>query len=168
MLHAVTILVLSHTAPFSPWRFGDYLSQMLPLLCMGAAAVFYGHMFGWFGWGSLLLPALATLLLALVFALGSGWLLGLFVPCSHPAGGPTSAGCPGAMVRALFYRLFAYSGDDRSRICDACECDRGSDYPVNPLSNAEGIRQQQGYEIKSKKEGGVSDQRSYHHSGHRS
>ena len=129
--HAVTILGVSHTAPFSPWSFGDYLSRMLPLLwigmlffltfytspkarraavlmdatpmppkqyalvrcaaaltggvllsllCMGEAAVFYGRMFGWYGWGSLLLPALATLLPALVFALGSGWLLGQIRP----------------------------------------------------------------------------------------
>ena len=131
VLHAVTILGVSHTAPFSPWSFGDYLSRMLPLLwigmlffltfytspkarraavlmdatpmppkqyalvrcaaaltggvllsllCMGEAAVFYGRMFGWYGWGSLLLPALATLLPALVFALGSGWLLGQIRP----------------------------------------------------------------------------------------
>ena len=127
LLHAVTILGVSHTAPFSPWSFGDYLSRMLPLLwigmlffltfytspkarraavlmdatpmpskqyalvrcaaalmggvllsllCMGEAAVFYGRMFHWYGWGDLLLPALATLLPALVFALGSGWAAG--------------------------------------------------------------------------------------------
>ena len=131
VLHAVTILGVSHTAPFSPWSFGDYLSRMLPLLwigmlffltfytspkarraavlmdatpmppkqyalvrcaaaltggvllsllCMGEAAVFYGRMFHWYGWGSLLLPALVTLLPALVFALGSGWLLGRLRP----------------------------------------------------------------------------------------
>ena len=102
LLHAVTILGVSHTAPFSPWSFGDYLSRMLPLLwigmlffltfytspkarraavlmdatpmpskqyalvrcaaalmggvllsllCMGEAAVFYGRMFHWYGWG---------------------------------------------------------------------------------------------------------------------
>ena len=49
---------------------------LLSLLCMGEAAVFYGRMFHWYGWGSLLLPALTVLLPALVFALGSGWLLG--------------------------------------------------------------------------------------------
>src|SRR5699024_12621532 len=49
---------------------------LLSLLCMGEAAVFYSRMFGWYGWGRLLLPALATLLLALVFALGRGWQLG--------------------------------------------------------------------------------------------
>ena len=54
--------------------------MLLSLLCMGEAAVFYGRMFGWYGWGSLLLPALATLLPALVFALGSGWLLGQIRP----------------------------------------------------------------------------------------
>ena len=131
VLHAVTILGVAHTAPFSPWSFGDYLFRMLPLLwvgmlffltfytspkarraaalteaapmpprkyalarcaaaltggallsllCMGEAAVFYGRMFGWYGWGSLLPPALATLLPALVFALGSGWLLGRLRP----------------------------------------------------------------------------------------
>ena len=127
VLTGATILGVSHTAPFSPWSFGDYLSRMLPLLwigmlffltfytspkarraavlmdatpmppkqyalarcaaaltggvllsllCMGEAAVFYGRMFHWYGWGSLLLPALTVLLPALVFALGSGWLLG--------------------------------------------------------------------------------------------
>ena len=35
LLHAVTILGVSHTAPFSPWSFGDYLSRMLPLLWIG-------------------------------------------------------------------------------------------------------------------------------------
>ena len=30
-----TILGVSHTAPFSPWSFGDYLSRMLPLLWVG-------------------------------------------------------------------------------------------------------------------------------------
>ena len=53
---------------------------LLSLLCMGEAAVFYGRMFGWYGWGSLVLPAVVTLLPALVFALGSGWLLGQIRP----------------------------------------------------------------------------------------
>ncbi len=127
VLSGVTILGVSHTAPFSPWSFGDYLSRMLPLLwigilffltfftspgarrtavltaatpvtsrayalarcaaaltggallvllCMGEAAVFYGRMFGWYNWGSLVLPSLVTLLPPLVFALGSGWQMG--------------------------------------------------------------------------------------------
>ena len=131
VLHAVTILGVAHTAPFSPWSFGDYLSRMMPLLwlgmlffltfytspqawrtailtdaapmppkqyalarcaaaltggvllsllCMAEAAVFYGRMFRWYSWGSLLLPALVTLLPALVFALGSGWLAGQIRP----------------------------------------------------------------------------------------
>lgn len=36
VLRGVTILGVSHTAPFSPWSFGDYLSRMLPLLWLGA------------------------------------------------------------------------------------------------------------------------------------
>ena len=131
VLNSVTILGVSHTAPFSAWSFGDYLSRMLPLLwigalffltfftsgkarrvavltdatpvapgryaltrcaaalvgtgllalaCLAEAAVFYGRYFGWYGWGTLLLPALVTLVPSLVFALGSGWLLGLLRP----------------------------------------------------------------------------------------
>ena len=37
-------------------------------------------MFRWYRWGRLLLPALVTLLPTLVFALGSGWLLGRLRP----------------------------------------------------------------------------------------
>ena len=127
VLNRVTILGVSHTAPFSPWSFGDYLSRMLPLLWAGAlffltfftsaaerrraaltqavpvkpsvyglvrccaaltgtallslaaavlAAVFYRSLFRWQDWGSLVLPGLLTLVPLLVFALGSGWLLG--------------------------------------------------------------------------------------------
>ena len=36
VLNSVTILGVSHTAPFSPWSFGDYLSRMIPLLWIGA------------------------------------------------------------------------------------------------------------------------------------
>ena len=35
VLDEVTILGISHTAPFSPWSFGDYLSRQLPLLWAG-------------------------------------------------------------------------------------------------------------------------------------
>lgn len=127
VLSGATVLGVAHTAPFSPWSFGDYLSRILPLLWMGTlffltfftspkarraavltdaapmapgryaaarcgaalagtgilalaglleAAIFYGTYFGWFGWESLLLPAAVTLIPALLFALGSGWLLG--------------------------------------------------------------------------------------------
>ncbi|MBS5144020.1 MAG: hypothetical protein KHY89_00700 [Butyricicoccus pullicaecorum] len=127
VLRGVTILGVSHTAPFSPWSFGDFLSRMLPLLwisalffltfftstkarrtavfidavpmsptrfalarcaaaltgtvilamlCIVEAAAFYGRMFGWYDWGSLVFPALVTLLPPLMFALGSGWLFG--------------------------------------------------------------------------------------------
>lgn len=131
VLDNATISGVSHTAPFSAWSFGDYLSRMLPLLWIGAlffltfftsakarraavltdatqtsprryalarcgaalvgtvllalaclveAAVFYGRYFGWYAWGQLLVPAIVTLLPALVFALGSGWLLGRIRP----------------------------------------------------------------------------------------
>jgi hypothetical protein len=53
---------------------------MLALLCIVEAAVFYGRMFGWYDWESLVFPALVTLLPPLVFALGSGWLLGRLKP----------------------------------------------------------------------------------------
>ena len=131
VLSGVTILGVSHTAPFSPWSFGDYLCRMVPLLwigalffltfftsgrarraavltdaapmpprryalarcaaalagtallalaCLGEAAVFYGWYFKWYHWSTLLLPALVTLTPPLVFALGSGWLLGRLRP----------------------------------------------------------------------------------------
>ena len=131
VLSNTTIFGVSHTAPFSAWSFGDYLSRMLPLLWIGAlffltfftsakarraavltdatqtsprryalvrcgaalsgtvlltlaclveAAVFYGRYFGWYAWGELLVPALVTLVPPLVFALGSGWLLGRIRP----------------------------------------------------------------------------------------
>ena len=35
VLNSVTILGVSHTAPFSPWSFGDFLIRMLPLLWIG-------------------------------------------------------------------------------------------------------------------------------------
>ena len=131
VLNRVTILGVSHTAPFSSWSFCDYLRRMLPLLWIGAlffltfftsraerrravltsaapvnpfvyglvqccaalagtvlltlavlllAAVFYGRMFHWYGWDTLLIPAFLTLGPPLVFALGSGWLLGRLRP----------------------------------------------------------------------------------------
>ena len=45
------------------------------LLCLAAlalAAVCYARLFGWYGWGTLVLPTLVTLAPPLVFALGSG------------------------------------------------------------------------------------------------
>ena len=131
VLSGVTILGVSHTAPFSPWSFGDFLSRMVPLLWIGSlffltfftsgrarraavltaaapmeprryalarcaaalagtallalavlaeAALFYGRYFGWYGWMELITPALVTLAPPLVFALGSGWLLGQLRP----------------------------------------------------------------------------------------
>ena len=35
VLTGATLLGVSHTAPFSPWSFGDFLSRMVPLLWIG-------------------------------------------------------------------------------------------------------------------------------------
>ena len=131
VLTGATILGVSHTAPFSPWSFGDYLSRMVPLLWIGSlffltfftsgkarraavltdaapmdpgryalarcaaalagtalltlavlaeAAVFYARYFGWYDWAELLPAALVTLAPPVIFALGSGWLLGRLRP----------------------------------------------------------------------------------------
>ena len=131
VLSGKTLLGVSHTAPFSPWSFGDYLSRMLPLLWVGVlfflsfftsaseqrtavltsatqvkpssyalarcaavlagtlllavvtialAAFFYSRYFDWYSWGSLVLPIVVTLIPILLFALGSGWLLGRLRP----------------------------------------------------------------------------------------
>lgn len=34
-LTGTIILGVAHTAPFSPWSFGSYLSQILPMICLG-------------------------------------------------------------------------------------------------------------------------------------
>ena len=39
VLEHVTILGIAHTAPFSPWSFGDYLSRLLPLLWLGKMCI---------------------------------------------------------------------------------------------------------------------------------
>ena len=36
VLTGASILGVSHTAPFSPWSFGDYLCRLLPLMWIGA------------------------------------------------------------------------------------------------------------------------------------
>ena len=110
VLNSVTILGVSHTAPFSPWSFGDYLSRMIPLLWIGAlffltfftsgkaqrvniltdatpvsprryalarcAAALTGTVL----LALVCIAALITLVPALIFALGSGWLLGQVRP----------------------------------------------------------------------------------------
>lgn len=131
VLQDTIIAGISHTAPFSPWSFGYYLSQMMPILWVGMmffltfftsnaerraaaltsvtpvnprtyaqiraaaalvgttvlamavlilAAVFYGEYFQWYQWGSLVFPTLITLVPPLIFALGSGWVLGQIRP----------------------------------------------------------------------------------------
>ena len=79
--------VLTDATQTSPRRYalarcGAALSGtvLLTLACLAEAAVFYGRYFGWYAWGELLVPALVTLIPALVFALGSGWLLGRIRP----------------------------------------------------------------------------------------
>ncbi len=127
VLNNVTIFGVSHTAPFSPWSFGDYLSRVIPMLwigtlffitfftspkarcaaaltdaalimpvryaaarcvsalvgslllslaCIAEAAVFYGGYFDWYGCGDMIGPAIISLPPVIIFALGSGWLLG--------------------------------------------------------------------------------------------
>lgn len=51
-------------------------TALLCLAVLALAAVCYGRLFGWYGWGTLVLPTLVTLAPPLVFALGSGWRLG--------------------------------------------------------------------------------------------
>ena len=79
--------VLMDAAPMEPRRYT--LSRcaaslagtvLLALAVLVEAAVFYGWYFQWYGWGQLVLPALVTLVPPLVFALGSGWLLGKLRP----------------------------------------------------------------------------------------
>ena len=53
---------------------------LLALACISEAACFYGIYFGWYGWSGLVFPTLVTLVPPLVFALGSGWLLGMLRP----------------------------------------------------------------------------------------
>lgn len=47
---------------------------------LGGKEASYGRLFGWYGWGTLVLPTLVTLAPPLVFALGSGWRLGELRP----------------------------------------------------------------------------------------
>ena len=55
-------------------------TALLCLAVLALAAVCYARLFGWYGWGSLVLPTLVTLAPPLVFALGSGWRLGELRP----------------------------------------------------------------------------------------
>lgn len=87
---------------------------ILALLCIAEAAVFYGRMFGWYSWGSLAFPALATLLPPLVFALGSGCeaLAAVYLDDnSYSSGCAALAGGPGTMERELLHRLSADAGE---------------------------------------------------------
>ncbi len=35
LLHGEILMGVSNTAPFSPWSFGSYLSQLIPIICLG-------------------------------------------------------------------------------------------------------------------------------------
>ena len=82
VFYAVALPGVAHTAPFSPWSFGAYLGRLLPLVWVGALffLTFFTSARERRDWGSLALPALVILAPPLVFALGSGWLLGRLRP----------------------------------------------------------------------------------------
>ena len=78
---------LTAVTPIEPWRYAvsRYAAAAVgtSLLCTEVlilAAVFYNRYFGWNAWGSLILPAIITFVPSLIFALGSGWLLGKWKP----------------------------------------------------------------------------------------
>lgn len=79
--------VLTDAAPLLPRRYALARcaaaltgTALLALACISEAACFYGIYFGWYGWSGLVFPTLVTLVPPLVFALGSGWLLGMLRP----------------------------------------------------------------------------------------
>ena len=59
---------------------GKSFTAKRELAALALAALLYARLFGWTDWGSLALPALVILAPPLVFALGSGWLLGRLRP----------------------------------------------------------------------------------------
>ena len=89
-LTTVTIRGTAHTAPFSPWSFGDYLSRLLPLLCLGElclVSVFTSRReraiqaitravpigpgrYALIRWGAVLVGTLALWLCVIILALG--------------------------------------------------------------------------------------------------
>ena len=111
--------VLTAATPADPRRYAQARCAAalvgVALLCLAAlalAALLYARLFGWTDWGSLALPALVILAPPLVFALGSGWLLGrlrpwlLYVWMLLPF-----AGGPGAVERRPVHVLSPDSGD---------------------------------------------------------
>lgn len=53
-------------------------TALVALVVILLALVFYGRLFHWAEWRTLIFPTVITLLPPLVFALGSGWALGRF------------------------------------------------------------------------------------------
>ena len=84
---ALRTAVLTNAAPMPPGRYALARcaaalagTGLLALACLAEAALFYSGYFGWRHWKTLFLPALVTLVPPLVFALGSGWILGRLKP----------------------------------------------------------------------------------------
>ena len=81
------IEVLTSATPVKPHLYGLVRccaalvgTALLSLTVILLAAAFYGQMFHWYSWNSLFLPTFLTLVPPLIFALGSGWLLGRLRP----------------------------------------------------------------------------------------
>ena len=84
---ARSVSVLTAACPVSPRRYGAArltaalaASSLLCLTVLAEAALFYLIRFHWAEWESLMAPALAALAPPLLFALGSGWVLGKIRP----------------------------------------------------------------------------------------
>lgn len=80
---AQRVNILTDATPVSPRRYALARcaaaltgTVLLALVCIAETAFFYGQYFSWYSWGQLIFPVLITLAPALIFALGSGWLLG--------------------------------------------------------------------------------------------
>ena len=93
------LLGIANTAPFSPWSFGAYLAEMMPLLLVALlcflsiltsdtgflvvtavpvvyAVGFYGIIFGAIDWNTLLLPLVITVFPPFLLVMGTGLWLG--------------------------------------------------------------------------------------------
>lgn len=84
---AQRVNILTDATPVSPRRYALTRcaaaltgTVLLALVCIAETAFFYGQYFSWYSWGQLIFPVLITLVPALIFALGSGWLLGQIRP----------------------------------------------------------------------------------------
>ena len=83
--HRVSVLTEATSFPPRRYAMARCLAAMtattlLALLVLLEAGLFYTCYFGWHDWGTLAAPALLTLAPTLLFALGSGWMLGRIRP----------------------------------------------------------------------------------------